>query len=182
MDMIAGQTICWVRRSRHTRLTSMELYLLRHVIAEDAPPGHPDSSRALTVEGRQKTAAVLKVAGQSGAAPSLILSSPYVRAVETARIAAKVLEYRGEIVQIKSLVPHGTPSGVWNELREYKDEGSVLIAGHEPLLGHLVGYLLNSPALRIDIKKSCLVRIDLDGFGAAPRGTLRWMTIPKLAG
>lgn len=160
----------------------MELYLLRHGIAEDAPAGQPDSARKLTPKGEEKTAEVLKMAEAAGVKPSLILSSPYVRALETARIAARVLAYHGEIVQMKSLVPHGTPAAVWHDLRDYKDEESVLLAGHEPLLSHLVGHLLNSPALHVHMKKSALVRIDLEGFGAAPRGTLRWMTIPKLAG
>jgi phosphohistidine phosphatase len=160
----------------------MELYLLRHGAAEDAPAGQPDSARKLVPQGEEKTAKVMKMAEAAGVKPSLILSSPYVRALETARIAARVLDYKGEIVQIKSLVPHGTPAAVWNDLRDYKDEPSILIAGHEPLLSHLVGHLLNSPALRVEMKKSALVRVDLEGFGAAPRGTLRWMAIPKLGG
>jgi phosphohistidine phosphatase len=147
----------------------MELYLLRHGIAEDAPAGQPDSARKLTPKGEEKTAEVVKMAQAAGAKPS-------------ARIAARVLGYQGEIVQMKSLVPHGTPAAVWHDLRDYKDEESILLAGHEPLLSHLLGHLLNSPALQVEMKKSALVRIDLDGFGAAPRGTLRWMAIPKLAG
>lgn len=160
----------------------MELYLLRHGIAEDAPAGQPDAARKLTAKGEERTAAVVKMATAAGMKPSLILSSPYVRALETARAAARIVGYQGEIVQIKSLVPHGTPAAVWNDLRDYKDEQSILIAGHEPLLSHLVGHLLNSPALQVEMKKSALVRIDLDGFGAAPRGILRWMAVPKLAG
>jgi phosphohistidine phosphatase len=159
----------------------MELYLLRHGIAEDAAAGRSDASRALTSEGKEKTEQVLTMAEASGVKPSLILSSPYVRAVETARIAASVFGYAGEVTEIKSLVPHGTPVGVWQDLRDYEDEESILLAGHEPLLGQLTGYLLNSPALRVAMKKSCLVRIDLEGFGAVPRGTLRWMLIPRLA-
>ena len=71
----------------------MEIYLLRHGIAADAKPGQSDASRALTEEGREKLARVLGRAGKAGMSPSLILSSPLRRAIETAEVAAQTLEY-----------------------------------------------------------------------------------------
>jgi phosphohistidine phosphatase len=159
----------------------MELYLFRHGIAEDAPPGRSDSSRALTDAGRERSAAVAKMAREAGVAPSLIASSPYLRAVQTAEVAAKEFGYSGELVRLPSLVPHGTPEEVWSDIRELRDEAAVLLSGHEPLMGHLAAYLLNAPGLQVDMKKSAMVRIDLANMGAAPRGVLRWMIIPKLA-
>jgi phosphohistidine phosphatase len=158
----------------------MELYLFRHGIAEDAPPGRPDSSRALTAEGRERTAAVAKMARRAGVEPSLIASSPYVRAVQTAEVAAKEFGYKDELTQLPSLAPHGTPEAVWSDLRDLSDERAVLLAGHEPLLANLAAYLLNAPGLVIDMKKSAIVRIDLATLGTAPRGVLRWMIVPKL--
>jgi phosphohistidine phosphatase len=158
----------------------MEIYLFRHGIAEDAPPGSPDANRALTGEGRKKAAEVLKTAHRAGAAPSLIVSSPYRRAVETARIAVEVFGYKGDVVETETLVPHGSPEKVWDELREYREEAAILLAGHEPLLSHLAAYLLASPVLRVEMKKAGMVRIDVDSLGAKPRGTLRWLIAPKL--
>lgn len=160
----------------------MELYVFRHGIAEDAPPGGRDADRALTDDGRKKVVDVVKAARRAGLEPSLIISSPYVRAVQTADIAAEVLGHRREIVQTEALVPHGTPEGVWDELRDYREESAVLIAGHEPLLSAVVAHLLAAPALRVEMKKAALVRIDVDTFGPSPLGTLRWMITPKLAG
>jgi phosphohistidine phosphatase len=160
----------------------MELYLFRHGIAEDAKPGRSDANRALTEEGKKKTAEVVKAARRAGVEPSLIISSPYVRAVETARIAAQGFEHKGDIVSTDTLVPHGSPEKVWAELRAYREEAAVLLAGHEPLLSHLAAYLLASPALRIEMKKAAMVRIDVETFGAVPHGTLRWMITPKLCG
>jgi hypothetical protein len=54
----------------------MQIYLLRHGIAEDAKPGHPDSERPLTAEGRDKLRRVLKRGQTADLDPSLILSSP----------------------------------------------------------------------------------------------------------
>jgi phosphohistidine phosphatase len=121
------------------------------------------------------------MARRSGLVPSLIASSPYVRAVQTAEVAAKELGYAGDLVQLPSLVPHGTPEAVWSDLRDLRDESAVLLAGHEPLLANLAAYLLNAPGLIVDMKKSALVRIDVTVSGAVPRGVLRWMIVPKLA-
>jgi phosphohistidine phosphatase len=157
----------------------MRVYLFRHGAAEDAPPGKPDSLRALTPHGRERTAAVAKMARDAGASPSLIISSPYLRAVQTAEVAAKEMEWKGDILQWPSLVPHGAPEEVWSDLRAFRDESAVLLAGHEPLMARLAAYLLNSPALMIDMKKSAMVYIEFT-MGSAPRGVLRWMIVPKL--
>jgi hypothetical protein len=46
-------------------------------------------------------------------------------------------------------------------------------------MGKLVAYLLQSPSLLVDMKKSAMVRIDVESFGSVPRGVLRWMIVPK---
>ena len=158
----------------------MELYLFRHGIAEDGKPGRSDTDRELTDEGRKKVTEVVKAARRAGVEPSLILSSPYKRAAETAELAAAGFDYKTGVLQTDTLVPHGSPEKVWNELREHKDQTAILLAGHEPLMSHLVAYLLASPALRIEMKKAAMVRIDFEAMGAAPHGTLRWMIYPKL--
>jgi phosphohistidine phosphatase len=159
----------------------MELYLFRHGIAEDAPAGRSDASRALTGEGRERSAAVAKMARDAGVAPSLIASSPYVRAMQSAEVAAKEFGYSADILRLPSLVPHGTPEAVWNDIRDLRDESAVLFAGHEPLMANLAAWLLNAPGLVVDMKKSAMLRIDVANLGPAPRGVLRWMIVPKLA-
>lgn len=159
----------------------MEIYLLRHGIAENAAAGEPDSSRKLTAEGKEKTATVAKMARAAGVRPSSIISSPYDRAVETAHIAGRELGFEGKLITAPELVPHGEPENVWNVIRGRREDDSILLAGHEPLLSRLVAHLLASPALRVEMKKSALVRIDVDSLRGAPHGVLRWMLIPKLA-
>jgi phosphohistidine phosphatase SixA len=56
-----------------------------------------------------------------------------------------------------------------------------LLAGHEPLLSQLTAFLLSTPALQLEMKKSTMVRIDVEGFRPAPHGVLRWMITPALA-
>lgn len=158
----------------------MELYLFRHGIAEDGRAGSSDSERQLTDEGRKKAAEVAKVARKSGVEPSLIMTSPYIRARQTARIAAEEMEYQGQIVAIESLVPNGSPEAVWADIRDYSDAESVLLAGHEPLMSRLVAFFLNAPSLKVEMKKAAMVRIDVETSRANPHGVLRWMIVPKL--
>ena len=159
----------------------MEIYILRHGIAEDGQAGQPDSDRALTADGRKKLRTVLRVAANAGVSPSLILTSPYKRALQTAQLAAEILDYHGELLRTKALEPNMVPRAVWDEIRVHKDEARILLAGHEPLFSRLTAYLLGSPELQIDFKKGAIACIELERFPAEPHGVLRWMLTSKLA-
>src|SRR5262249_4118165 len=149
-----------------------------HGIAEDGRPGRPDSERALTAEGRDKLRRVLKRARIADCSPSLILTSPYVRAVQTAQIAVDVLGYKKELLKTRPLVPEAPPHEVWAEIRVHRDESAILLASHEPLMSTLSAYLLRCPALQVDMKKGAIVRVDTDRFPAEPQCVLKWMLTP----
>ena len=159
----------------------MKIYILRHGIAEDAQGSQPDSERALTAEGKKKLRNVLRTAHSAGVAPSLILTSPYRRALQTAEIAAEVLDYKGELLKTRTLEPATEPRQVWDEIRTHKDEPEILLAGHEPLFSALTAYLLGFPGLPIDFKKGAIACLEIDRFSAEPHGVLKWMLTPKLA-
>jgi phosphohistidine phosphatase len=143
----------------------MQIYLLRHGIAEDAKPGQPDSERALTSDGRDKLRRVLKRARAAGVEPDVILSSPFRRAVETAEVAAEVFGHKGEIERTRTLEPDASPFDTWDEIRQRKEERAILLASHEPLMSSMAAFLLDSPALRVEMKKAALVRIDCERLG-----------------
>jgi phosphohistidine phosphatase len=159
----------------------MQLYLLRHGIAEKGRPGGRDADRALTPEGKKKLRDVLRTAARAGVAPDYVLTSPYLRAVETADIATAVLDCKASITRSNALVPDSSPQDLWQEIRIYRGAGQILVSSHEPLLSRSVAYLLSSPSLAVDMKKGGLVRIDLEAFGPEPRGLLKWYLVPKLA-
>jgi phosphohistidine phosphatase len=158
----------------------MQIYLLRHGIAEDPTSGRPDSERPLTAEGKEKLRRVLKRARSADCRPSVILSSPYKRALETSALAAEVLAYEHQIVKVPSLVPEGSPEDVWQEIRRRPNERSILLSSHEPLMSTMVAFLLNSPALLVDMKKAALVRVECEQLGLRPRGVLKWMLTPAV--
>lgn len=141
----------------------------------------PDSERALTNEGREKLRRVLQRARDAGVQPSLILSSPYRRAVETAEEAVTAFKYQGKVLKTRVLVPEASPYDTWEEIRHRPEERAILLASHEPLMSSLAAFLLSSPALAVDMKKAALLRIDCDHLGAEPRGVLKWMLTPVVA-
>ena len=158
----------------------MLIYILRHGIAEEAAPRGSDADRRLTENGRDKLEAVLKTARRAGVRPELILSSPLVRAVETAEMGRKILEVESPVHITPLLTPEGIPQNVWDEIRGFRKLDSVLLAGHEPLLSHLTAWLLGAPSLQIHMTKAALVAVDLDTFGNHARGVLKWMITPKI--
>jgi phosphohistidine phosphatase len=165
----------------------MEIYLLRHGIAEEGRLGGHDADRALTAEGRDKLKRVLKRAHDAGVRPGLILASPYRRAWETAEIAAEALQYRGEIVKTSNLVPNTSPQEAWGEIgsrwkiAQADTKGAMLLASHEPLMSYMTAFLLSAPTLQVDMKKGAMVRVDCDHFEPEPHGVLKWMLTAGLA-
>ena len=160
----------------------MEVYILRHAIAEDAAGGQSDAGRRLTPTGKAKLRRVLARARESGLKPDVILTSPYVRAVQTAEIAKAELGFQEDLIQTETLVPFSNPFEVWDEVREYASAKQILLAGHNPLLNSLVCFLIGAAGHAIDLKKSALARIDVYSPAPQPRGTLVWLLTPRSAG
>src|ERR1700730_8265420 len=102
----------------------MELYIVRHGIAIDRedPKCPPDPERFLTEEGIEKTKQVARGVAELGAAPDLLLSSPYVRAMQTAEIFANALEYSKQKIRRTDLLLPGAESlQLFRELAKDKD-------------------------------------------------------------
>jgi len=157
----------------------MEIYLLRHGAAERNASSGRDADRRLTEEGIAAVTEVVTQARQAGLDPSLILTSPYTRAVETATLAARFLDYDQEILTTTALTPESTPEEAWAELRLYGDQASILAVTHEPLVSALASWMLGSA--RTEIKPGAMVRIDIETVTAKPRGVRRWTIVPDRA-
>jgi phosphohistidine phosphatase len=158
----------------------MELYLLRHGIAEDFAASGRDADRALTSEGKKKLKEIFRAAAQADLRPSMILTSPFRRAKETAALAMKGLDYSGDLIESSALVPNAHPQELWEEVRVHRTEPKLLLVSHEPLMSSAAAFLLNASGLRIDFKKGAILRIDLEGFSAHPTGLLKWYLTPRL--
>ena len=159
----------------------MEVYLLRHGIAEDRAESGKDADRRLTDDGRAKLRNVLERAHGAEVRPTLILTSPLRRALETAEIAAHQLGYEGKIVRTPALAPESSPQSVWNTIREHAEQDSILLAGHEPLFSATMAHFLGSTRAMVQFRKGALARIDFGVLGSVPVGALQWLITAKLA-
>jgi phosphohistidine phosphatase len=151
----------------------LEIYLLRHGIADSPPPGGRDADRHLTIPGIGDLRRAVKAGQLAGLQPSLVISSPYVRAVESAQVAARLLKYDGPIVKSSDLTPDSSPARLWSELRTHHDERSILVVAHEPLLSATASWMLGASRVVIEFTPGMMVRIDVPDLGPEPRGVLR---------
>ena len=159
----------------------MKLYLLRHGIAEDKSKKGGDAARELTDRGKTELIHVMKTASKAGVKPSLILTSPYVRARQTAEIAQHALGTEEALLETDTLIPDGPPHLVWAELSDHRTESSLMLVSHNPLIGQLATFLLGTPTLRFDFAKGAIVAMELSNFRGEPDGVLEWILTPDLA-
>jgi len=158
----------------------MDLYLLRHAIAVQRGLTHyPNDDRPLTEEGIRKmkkgAQGIAKLAGSF----DIILSSPLVRAYETARITAEAVKHGKKIVRCKQLLPEASLSDFMSLLQEYREHKSVLVVGHEPNMSQIVSALLGSPHSVVEFKKGALCKIKISGVSSVKYGTLIYHVTPK---
>jgi len=126
-------------------LTSVDIYILRHGRAEKrAPPVDGDAGRALTGEGRTEILGVAEFLASRDVVFGCIATSPYVRAMETAQIVAKALGKRGILAQWEELTPGASIEALESRVSGRPEEESLLIVGHEPLLGQFTGYMISA--------------------------------------
>jgi len=160
----------------------MMLYVVRHAIAEDAPAGGDDAARKLTPEGRRKMAGVARGLRALRVAPDVVLTSPLVRAVETARIVVGALRDAPEPRELDGLASDVAAADTLKALRPFARSKHVMIVGHEPNLSNVIALLLTGApdGATIDMKKGGCAALEVTAF--APRGgaTLLWLLPPRV--
>jgi phosphohistidine phosphatase len=157
----------------------MEIWLLRHAAAEDRSASGRDADRTLTEDGRRRAREVARGLAALEPGIELVLTSPFARARQTAEPVARALKLSGGLKETAALEPDADPDDILAEVRAEKVE-SVLLVGHEPHLGALLGRLVaGRPGLHIPMKKAALARLDWEGSGAA---TLRALLPARVLG
>jgi len=160
----------------------MQLYVVRHGIAIDRedPNCPPDPERHLTEEGVEKTATVARGIAALGATADLLLSSPYVRALQTAEIFAGIFKYsKQKIRRTDLLLPGADPTLFFRELAKDKQSSAVFCFGHAPQLDDLIATALGSKHHVTALKKAGVALVELRRV-SPPSGQLVWVVTPKM--
>src|SRR6266568_2569207 len=160
---------------------SVQLYLVRHAIAEERGEDWPDDTkRPLSDEGRIKMAKQVTGLERLEVRIEEVLTSPLVRTKQTAEILAENLSSRPRVTEFPMLAPGHTPKEVMTALRDYAKRSSLALVGHEPGLGDLMAALIGTRK-PITFKKGGVALVKLDrlppDLGAAE---LCWFVPPKL--
>ena len=161
----------------------MKIYLMRHGIANE-PDGtsfEVDSQRPLTAKGRDKIKLIARTLKELDIKPNLILSSPYIRAEQTATILAKEFDRKKNLKFSDLLVPDGKPEAIIGEIVENYLVGELVIVGHEPCLSLLISTLVAGRSeLAINIKKGGVCCLSTDDLSLERRATIEWLLPPKI--
>ena len=159
---------------------SHELYIIRHGIAEERGDKWPDDSRRpLTEEGMSRLKKSARGLIEIGVEFDIVLTSPLVRARQTADIVAAAFNTRPMIAVLESLSPGVSPQTVLSDLEAHAKRSRIALVGHEPGLGELAAKLM-SARRPIEFKKGAICRIDVDALPPSGPGDLRWMLTTKI--
>jgi len=157
----------------------MILYIVRHGIAVDRadPKSPPEAERPLTARGVQKTREAALGFCALGAKPDALITSPYVRAAQTAEIFAEALGFSPEKIRVsESLKPPQNPAEIVKELSHLKAK-EIAIFGHAPHVDALIAHLAGSRGPFTEMKKAGAACFEQ----ASPhsRWNLRWLLTAK---
>ena len=160
----------------------MQLFIVRHGIAVDRedPKCPADPDRFLTDEGMEKTRQVAKGVAEIGSVPDRLLTSPYLRSVQTAELFAAELGYSKQKIQKSDLLlPGAEPLQLFRELAKDKELSVAFIFGHAPHLDDVIATAVGAKHHITSLKKAGVALVELTRL-VPPSGELVWLATPKL--
>ena len=151
----------------------MLLYLVRHGIAMDRedPNCPPDTERPLTPRGMKRTHAAALGMLALKVKPDAVLTSPWLRAAQTAEIFCEVIGFSSKkIIRSDALKGTSSPAELLRELSKLKVK-EVICFGHEPHLHLVIGQILRTSARITELKKAGVACLELERI-SPPQGQL----------
>ncbi len=160
---------------------TLEWYLVRHAIAAERGPDWPDDTRRpLTADGKRRFSAVVGRLNQADVALDLVLTSPLLRARETADLLRAGLGVRRRVLVLPVLEPGAAPRAVVASVLRQGIGRRIALVGHEPDLGGLAAWLIGA-SRPLPFRKGSICRIDGTAADLSDsNGTLVWFAPPRL--
>jgi phosphohistidine phosphatase len=158
----------------------MRIYLMRHGVAVDRedPECPPDPERYLTPDGVERTRAAAEGLLELKVKPDALLTSPYVRAVQTGEIVCETLDLDPKNLHATdALKSEAKPERLADELSKIK-AGEIICFGHAPQLDEFIAYALRAHTPFTSLRKAGVACLDMESF-SAPRAVLVWLLTAK---
>jgi phosphohistidine phosphatase len=144
---------------------AMDVWLLRHAEAHDSSRSGRDEDRELTSKGLSRAEAVARGLASLEPSVDVVLTSPLIRARQTAEAAARALGTEPPR-ELAALAPGVAPRRTAEELAAEKKWNSVLLVGHQPHLGSLIGLLVFGDARReVPLRKAGVAHVSWEPKG-----------------
>jgi phosphohistidine phosphatase len=156
----------------------MKLIIVRHAAAVESSPETCDEERYLTPEGRVIFRKTSRTMLKNGVEPAAILTSPLLRAVQTADILAESLSFCGPLVVRNELRPgFGIKKLEWL-LGEYQSVDELVLVGHEPDLSAIIATLISLPG-GFSFKKGAAVELKINAADLSAPAQFKWLAVGK---
>lgn len=139
---------------------TLKVHFIRHAQAIERSSDLPDELRTITCRGRKKFRKVAATFKKSNISPDIIVTSSKIRAVQTAEILSETIRFSGELKVLPELAENPGMATLSTILNTYSMAGDIVIVGHEPWLGELIGKLLKTKSIP-SIPKGCLVSLKI---------------------
>lgn len=160
-----------------------QLFIMRHGIALDraSPLASDDAMRPLTPKGRKRIERIAEELLKLGYTFDWIVTSPLVRAAETAGIVAASQKPNPPVDVCAALQPGGSAEDVLAFLAKNPERKRVMLVGHEPDLSALAGRLIGAGRdANLEFKKGGCCLIEYDGLPSWYAGRLVWWLTPRV--
>lgn len=155
----------------------MNLIFVRHAVAVERTADIPEERRHLTSEGRAFLRKTARTMLKNGVEPSLILTSPLLRSVQSADILAESLSYIGPVMVAEELSPGFELAALQRLIATYHQMDELILVGHEPDLSGVVSALLHLEE-SFSFKKGTAIKLACrNGFDTAAR--FKWLVAGK---
>jgi phosphohistidine phosphatase len=156
------------------------LYLVRHAIAAERGPKYPDDNlRPLTKEGIDKMRTAARGLADLDPEIDVVISSPLVRAKQTAEILLGELEPTPAHGLLEELSPGYSPADLAEALGRYETHRTIALVGHEPDLGTFAAWLIGAHKA-IPFKKGGIACFEVTAFPPTRSSTLLWAATPRM--
>ena len=162
----------------------MNLYLMRHgiAVAADDLGVVQDKERPLTSKGIKRIRRAARGIRRLGIEFDGVLTSPLLRARQTADIVAAALDLQSRLEEITELAPECSVEQLIICLTRYQDRDHLLLVGHQPLLGQTLAGLIepnSGTKFQFDLGKGSLCRVEISRLPVDKPGMLRWLMTAK---
>lgn len=155
------------------------IYLVRHGLAAEQGPDYPnDADRPLTDEGIERLRVEARGLRSLQVSLDRVLTSPLVRAVQTAEIVAAGVGCRAPLVTVSALAPSGRYDALTAALARLGDDRAIALVGHMPSIGEFAARLVGAKEPLL-FKKGATCCIEVDALPPSGPGQLRWFVPPR---